>query len=78
MEVEETHGSEPVGVAVEKWNKRASDGVVKELKHLIRLMEPLEREGGFNIPGLATLNGAREALRKLEEGVRVVETDVEV
>ena len=32
------------------------------LAHLVRLMEPLERDGTLNIPGLATLNGAREAL----------------
>jgi hypothetical protein len=37
-----------------------------ELSHLVRLMEPLEREGGLNIPGLATLNGARLALAKVK------------
>jgi len=37
-----------------------------ELRHLVRLMEPLEDRGLLNIPGLATLNGARAALAKAE------------
>lgn len=38
----------------------------RELAHLVRLLEPMEREGTLNIPGLATLNGARAALAKAE------------
>ena len=38
--------------------------LAKELRHLVRLLEPLERDGGLNVPGLATLNGARAALKK--------------
>jgi hypothetical protein len=34
----------------------------RELSHLVRLMEPLERDGRLNVPGVATLNGARAAL----------------
>lgn len=37
-----------------------------ELAHLVRLLEPLEREGTLAVPGLATLNAARAALRKAE------------
>lgn len=35
-----------------------------ELSHLVRLLEPLEQAGTLNVPGLATLNGARAALAK--------------
>jgi hypothetical protein len=35
----------------------------RELAHLVRLMEPPEKEGSLDIPGLATLNGARGALK---------------
>lgn len=44
----------------------ASWDLYRELAHLVRLMEPLEQAGTLNVPGLATLNGAREALRKAE------------
>lgn len=44
--------------------RSAAPDMARELLHLLRLMEPLEKEGGFDIPGLATLNGARAALRK--------------
>lgn len=40
------------------------DGLLVELTHLVRLLEPLEQSGALNIPGLATLNGARAALQK--------------
>jgi len=36
----------------------------RELEHLVLLIEPHERDGSLNIPGLATLNGARAALAK--------------
>lgn len=42
----------------------AAPELLRELKHLVRLMEPIEKEGGLNIPGLATLNGARLAIQK--------------
>jgi len=42
----------------------AHDDLVRQLSHLVRHLEPLERSGGLNVPGLATLNGARAALAK--------------
>ena len=44
----------------------AAPDLLHELRHLVRLLEPLEREGTLNVPGLATLNGAREAIKKAE------------
>jgi hypothetical protein len=41
--------------------------LLKELQHLVRLLEPLEKDGGLDIPGLATLNGARAAIKKATE-----------
>ncbi len=40
--------------------------LLKELKHLVRLLEPLEQAGTLQVPGLATLNGARAAIEKAE------------
>lgn len=40
---------------------KASD---RELRHLVMLLEPLERSGALDVPGLATLNGARAAIIK--------------
>lgn len=42
----------------------AAPDLLKELQHLVRLLQPLEENGGFNVPGLATLNGARLAIAK--------------
>lgn len=42
----------------------AAPDLARELRHLVRLLEPKEREGGLDVPGLATLNGARAALMK--------------
>ena len=42
----------------------AAPELLAELRHLVRLMEPLERDGALNIPGLATLNAARAAIAK--------------
>jgi hypothetical protein len=42
----------------------AAPDLYRELAHLVRLLEPLEKEGGLDVPGLATLNGARAALKK--------------
>jgi hypothetical protein len=42
----------------------AAPDLYKELWHLVRLLEPLERDGRLDVPGLATLNGARAALAK--------------
>lgn len=42
----------------------AGPELFKELQRLVSLMEPGETEGWLNIPGLATLNGARAALAK--------------
>jgi hypothetical protein len=44
----------------------AIEMMARELLHLVRLLEPKEKDGGLDVPGLATLNGAREALRKAE------------
>lgn len=40
----------------------ASPCLLRELKHLVALMESMERDGSLNIPGLSTLNGARKAI----------------
>ncbi len=40
----------------------ASKRLYRELRHLVLLLEPLEQDGGLDVPGLATLNGARKAL----------------
>lgn len=42
----------------------AAPDLYRELKHLVRLLEPLEHVTGLEVPGLATLNGARLALAK--------------
>lgn len=42
----------------------AAPDLYTELEHLVRLLEPLEQSGELNVPGLATLNGARDALAK--------------
>jgi hypothetical protein len=36
--------------------------LLRELQHLIKLLEPLEQSGQLHVPGLATLNGARAAI----------------
>lgn len=41
----------------------AAPDLLKELRHLVRALEPLE-DGHLEIPGLATLNGARKAIAK--------------
>jgi DNA-directed RNA polymerase subunit RPC12/RpoP len=48
-----------------------TDRLARELRHLVRLLEPLEQEGGLAVPGLATLNGARAALESYDESQRV-------
>lgn len=47
----------------------ASEDLYKELRHLVNLLEPLELSGRLQVPGLATLNGARQALKKADDGV---------
>ena len=47
---------------------RAAPSLLRELKHLVCLLEPLERDGRLNVPGLATLNGARAAIAKASGG----------
>jgi hypothetical protein len=56
------------------WNRRevpqenaTESNVRRELSHLVRLLEPMERNGSLHVPGLATLNGARRALSKATE-----------
>ena len=44
----------------------AAPDLLAELKHLVGLLEPLEMGGLLNVPGLATLNGARAAIAKAE------------
>lgn len=54
-------------IATQKANCRliaAAPDLLKELQHLVKIMEPLEKECALNIPGLATLNGARSAIKK--------------
>ena len=40
----------------------AAPSLLRELQHLVRLMEPLENGGTLAVPGFATLNGARQAI----------------
>lgn len=42
--------------------------LLNELKNLVEFLEPAEKAGTLNVffPGLATLNGAREAITKAE------------
>lgn len=42
----------------------AAPELLKELNHLVALLEPLEKDGSLDVPGLATLNGARAAIKK--------------
>lgn len=42
----------------------AAPDLLAALEHLVRLLEPQELDGVLNVPGLATLNGARAAIRK--------------
>ena len=56
-------------VAIQDYRGRliaAAPDLLAELKHLIALIEPLERDGRLNVPGLATLNGARAAVARAE------------
>lgn len=46
----------------------AAPDLLTELQHLVRLLEPKEKDGGLDIPGLATLNGARRAIKLAIEG----------
>jgi hypothetical protein len=39
----------------------------RELRRLVEALEPLEKDGRMQLPGIATLNGARLALQKSEE-----------
>jgi hypothetical protein len=43
----------------------AAPELFAELSHLVRLLEVQEQSGRLNVPGLATLNGARAALAKV-------------
>lgn len=40
----------------------AAPALHRELAHLVALLEPLEAKGRLDVPGLASLNGARAAL----------------
>ncbi|WP_428383651.1 hypothetical protein [Nevskia ramosa] len=40
--------------------------LLRELKHLVGLLEPMEQAGTLDVPGLATLNGARKAIETAE------------
>ena len=44
----------------------AAPDLLAELEHLVRLLEPLEQSGSLQVPGLATLNGARAAIAKAQ------------
>jgi hypothetical protein len=46
----------------------AAPDLLRELEHLVMLLEPLEQNGGLNVPGLATLNAARNAIAKATGG----------
>lgn len=51
-----------LSAALRAGSASGESGVRRELAHLVRLLEPLEADGSLNVPGLATLNGARAAL----------------
>ena len=40
----------------------AGKALLKELAHLVKVLEPLEKDGSLTVPGLASLNGALKAL----------------
>lgn len=42
----------------------AAPDIYAEFAHLVRLLEPMESAGTLNVPGLATLNGARAVLAR--------------
>ena len=42
----------------------AAPDLLWELQHLVRLLTPRETDGTLDVPGLATLNGARAAITK--------------
>lgn len=44
----------------------AAPELLRELKHLVLLLEPHEADGSLAVPGLATLNGARAVIYKAE------------
>lgn len=46
----------------------AAPDLLRELEHLVRLLEPAISDGRVSVPGLATLNGARAAIAKAEGG----------
>lgn len=48
---------------------QATARLVKEMEHLVRLLEPQEKEGSLDVPGLATLNGARSALHEAKKAL---------
>lgn len=66
VELEENNG------VIALWRRRTItaeqklENTLKELKHLVRLLEPMEEAGTLNVPGLATLNGARRAISEAE------------
>jgi hypothetical protein len=66
IELEENNG------VIAVWRRRTNtaetklENTLKELKHLVRLLEPLEEAGTLNVPGLETLNGARKAITEAE------------
>lgn len=51
--------------ASEEWENKCKE-VLAELKHLVRLLEPMEQAGTLTVPGLATLNGPRRAIAVAE------------
>jgi len=57
------HASQIAEPYEQTWQAQRDD-LYRELAHLVRLMEPLEQAGTLNVPGLATLNGARAALAR--------------
>lgn len=46
-----------------RWASAAPDAL-RELQHLVRLIDPLLESGSITIPGLATMNGAKRAIAK--------------
>jgi hypothetical protein len=42
----------------------AAPDLYKELAHIVQLIKPVLEHGSFDLPGLATLNGAHRAMAK--------------
>lgn len=63
---EETQGEWEAVMAANARLISAAPDLLRELEHLVRLLEPAISDGRVSVPGLATLNAARAAIAKAE------------